>query len=187
MKKLLLSTLLLVLPLLASAQYFDMYKYDVAVLNPDGHTYIYFNYINNDTELEVAPKSYGVPSYSGEINIPEEVVFMDGRTVPVTAIGPVAFENCTDLESVTIPNSITSIGRFAFVNCSSLTSVIIPNSVTTIGNDAFDGCFKLTSLTIGNSVTSIGDYAFCQCSSLTSVNIPNSVTSIGSSAFNSCI
>ncbi len=101
-------------------------------------------------------------------------------------IGAHAFEDCSSLTSVTIPNSVTSIGGDAFSGCSSLTSVTIPNSVTSIGYEAFYKCSSLTSVTIGNSVTSIGDRAFYFCSSLTSVTIPNSVTSIGHYAFNGC-
>ena len=101
-------------------------------------------------------------------------------------IGAHAFEDCSSLTSVTIPNSVTSIGGDAFSGCSSLTSVTIPNSVTSIGYEAFYKCSSLTSVTIGNSVTSIGDRAFYFCSSLPSVTIPNSVTSIGHYAFNGC-
>ena len=101
-------------------------------------------------------------------------------------IGSSAFEGCSSLTSVTIPNSVTSIGEYAFRNCSKLTSMTIPNSVTSIGNHAFEDCSSLTSVTIGESVTSIGWDAFYKCSSLTSVTIPNSVTSIGSSAFYGC-
>ncbi len=49
-----------------------------------------------------------------------------------------AFDDCTSLTSVTIPNSVTSIGDYAFNGCFSLTNVTIPNSVTSIGDGAFD-------------------------------------------------
>jgi hypothetical protein len=103
----------------------------------------------------------------------------------LTSIGNCAFEYCSKLTSVTIPNSVTSIGELAFCYCESLTSVTIPNSVTSIGDGAFY-CCGLTSVTIGNGVTSIGNSAFWNCSGLTSVIIPESVTSIGVKAFLGC-
>ena len=102
-----------------------------------------------------------------------------------TTIGNNAFQYCTSLTSVTIPNSVKSIGNNAFQGCD-MTSVTIGNSVTNIGVRAFATCTSLTSVTIPNSVTSIGDRAFQDCTSLTSVIIPNSVTSIVSEAFSRC-
>lgn len=180
MKKLFLSTLLLALPLLASA-------YDIAMDNVDGVT-IYYNYIKNGTELEVTyigPYYYSNETYSGVVNIPEEVTYMS-RTRKVTSIGERAFHMCKNLTSVTIHNSVTNIGWDAFENCSGLTSMIIPNSVTSIGRGAFFGCSGLTSVTIPNSVTSIEPSTFAYCIGLTSMTIPNSVTSIGSNAFQGC-
>jgi hypothetical protein len=58
---------------------------------------------------------------------------------------------------------VTSIGDYAFQYCTVLTSVTIPNSVTSIGDHAFSECYDLTSVTIPNSVTSIGKYAFWNC------------------------
>jgi len=181
MKKQLLLFVMMVLPFMASA-------HDIEVKNADNVT-IYYNYINNGTELEVTFRGSSYDSYSGEyqgnVVIPEEVTYMN-RTRKVTSIGDDAFQYCSGLTSVTIPNSVTSIGDFAFYGCYGLTSVTIPNSVTSIGNYAFCGCSGLTSVTIGNSVTSIGECAFGGCSGLTSVTIPNSVTSIGDYAFNGC-
>ena len=104
----------------------------------------------------------------------------------VEVVGDSSFSGCSSLTSITIPNSITSIGNRAFYNCSSLTSITIPSLVTNIGNNAFSGCSSLTSITIPSSVTNIEYYAFSGCSSLTSITIPSSVTNIGNSAFNYC-
>ena len=93
----------------------------------------------------------------------------------VTSIGDSAFESCTGLTSVTIPDSVTSIGRSAFYNCTGLTSVTIPNSVTSIGYSAFSYCRGLTSVTIGNSVTSLGEYAFNGCTGLTNIKFNGTI------------
>ena len=123
--------------------------------------------------------------YSGSVTIPKTVT-NSGTTYSVTSIGDHAFEYCSDLTSITIPNSVTSIGEYAFYYCSGLTSITIGSGVTSIGGLAFEGCSGLTSITIGSGVTSIGGLAFEGCSGLTSITIPNSVTSIGGSAFEFC-
>ncbi len=161
---------------------------DIAEKNSDGVT-IYYNFNSDYRSVTVTYKGASYSRYSdeyiGDIVIPETVTYGD-EIYSVTSIGSSAFNNCSRLTSVTIPNSVTSIGDEAFNGCSGLTSVTIGNSVTSIGNRAFYNCSGLTSVTIPNSVTSIGDRAFLGCSSLTSVTIPNSVTSIGDYAFNGC-
>ena len=136
-----------------------------------------------------------------ELIIPSEY-----KAKPVTSIGNKAFDGCTGLTSITIPNSVTSIGEKAFSGCTGLTSVTIPDSVTSIGSSAFYGCTGLAKITGSSTVAStvakqcgsksfevvitsgesIGSYAFYGCSGLTSVTIGNSVTSIGRSAFYGC-
>lgn len=164
---------------------------------------IYYNIGDNNTVLVTS----GDAIYTGDIWIPQQVEF-DGTTYYVTGIEPYAFENCTGLTSVnvpdgvtsiegvfngcinltdiTLPNSLLTIGDYTFAACSSLTSMTIPNDVTTVGASAFKGCSNLINVTIGNSVASIGNYAFDGCSALSSVTIPNSVESLGSYAFRDC-
>ena len=200
MKKLFLSTLLLALPLLASA-------YDIAVENEDGVT-IYYNYINNGKELEVTNNNGWGNSYSGIILIPEEVTYKN-VTRKVTSVGEYAFKDCEKTISVTLPNSVITISPYAFIgctglisitmgegisfigykafsNCTNLSSVAIPNCVVTLGNSSFADCGSLSSITIGNSVTTIGGSAFLNCNSLTSISIPNSVKEIEMYAFSGC-
>ena len=78
-----------------------------------------------------------------------------------------AFYRCSNLTTITVPDSVTSIGSNAFYNCSSLTSITIPESVTKIGSNAFYNCSSLTSITIPSSVKSIG-YGALQIGSSTS-------------------
>ena len=127
----------------------------------------------------------GDTEYSGDIVIPETIVYND-VTYSITSIGDWAFNGCDGLTSIAIPNSVTTIGDYAFNYCDGLESVTIPNSVTSIGNYAFRDCRGLKSITLGNNVKTIGDYAFHLCDELTSVTIPNSVTSIGNYAFRRC-
>ena len=109
-------------------------------------------------------------------------------TIPdsVTSIGSSAFNNCTSLMSVTIPDSVTSIDTYAFYSCTSLKTITIPDRVTSIGENTFAYCTSLTSVTIGNGVASIGNSAFYGCTRLTSITIGNAVTSIGARAFEDC-
>ena len=165
----------------------------------------YFNFIKKG---KIAELKQNPNKYKGNIIIPATVTHegeeysvkkiadnafngcssLTSITIPnsVTTIGSGAFEWCSGLTSVTIPNSVTSIGEYAFYGCTGLTSIMIPNSVTSLGNSVFSGCTRLTSVTIPNSVTIIGTYSFSGCEKLKSITIPNSVTSIGGSAFASC-
>ena len=87
----------------------------------------------------------------------------------MTIIGGSAFNQCSALASVTLPNSLKKIEGYMFTYCKSLKSVVIPNSVTSIGAYAFSECESLTSVTISESVTYIDNYVFYNCNNLKTV------------------
>ena len=121
-----------------------------------------------------------------------------------------AFQNCSSLREIKLPNTVTTLESGMFAGCTSLTSVVIPNNITTIEAGTFSGCTGLVSATIGtgissvpfaflencsglknvaipNNITSIEGYSFYGCTSLTQIEIPASVTSVDSDAFTGCI
>ena len=80
----------------------------------------------------------------------------DGK--PVTAIGDHAFENCTNITKVKIPESITSIGIYAFNNCESLTSVVFKN---TTGWSAGDRSLFSNILSNPEMAANLLNYTYC--------------------------
>ena len=123
--------------------------------------------------------------YSGDIRIPETVEY-NGVTYNVTSIGSGAFEGCTSLTSIALPDGLTSIGDQAFCGCSSLTSIDLPDGLTSIGGSAFYGCSSLTSINLPDGLTSIRGCAFASCSSLTSIDLPDGITNIEERVFTGC-
>ncbi len=181
-KKLFFAALMLLMCFTPKAWAYDFYE-----VASNGDT-LYYN-INGTSAILVGPGEYSMwddnfTKPSGELVIPSSVTY-NGDTYTVTEIGDYAFQSCTDLTSVTIPNTVTSIGEQAFSYCNNLSDINIPNSVTFIGNNAFNSC-NFSNINLPNSLISIGNSAFSYCHKLTTINIPNSVTSIGRYAFYYC-
>ena len=64
----------------------------------------------------------------------------------VTSIGSSAFQDCKNLETVSLPGSLTTLGKAAFLRCGKLTNVKLPASLKSVGEDCFTGCEKLVLL-----------------------------------------
>ena len=178
MKKLLLILLVAMLALPSVARDIE-YTYEGQTL-----TYTVIDEDAKTVETKAGYVSAG-NNVSGDLVIPSQI--KDGDEVyDVVSIGEYAFQDCSGLTSITIPESVTEIGRYTFRGCIGLTSIIIPESVTEISEGTFAECNGLTSITIPESVTKIGRAAFQDCRGLTSITIPESVTYIGNQAFYGC-
>ncbi len=73
-----------------------------------------------------------------------------------------AFESCNNLTDINL-DGVTKIGSWAFQDCSSLKEIIIPDSVIDIGSAAFYGCSSLEKVYIGKNVTNVQLLAFSDC------------------------
>lgn len=142
-------------------------------------------------------------STEGNLIVPEYIA-----GYPVVGLNVYAFNGCSKLISITLPNSVTQIRDDAFRNCSRLTSVNIPNGVTTISAYIFSGCEALRSIELPASVTTLGggafsktgleylsipegvkeipSYCFSDSTALKSITFPSSLTKIAGSAFDGC-
>ncbi len=161
---------------------------------------------NNDGELSYAEAAAVTDigtTFKGNTNIItfNELKYFTGLTV----IADNAFEGCTNLWKVQLPNTVEMIGDSAFENCSNLTNMNLPQCVKSLGNWAFYGCRSLNSLELPKSLTSIGQEALSgfrgkmticcnvpdgtysvypfEGASFSEVKIVEGVTSIGSYAF----
>jgi hypothetical protein len=97
-----------------------------------------------------------------------------------------AFENCKNLISIVLPQTLTDIGRSAFLGCTRLNSLEIPPHIRSIKESTFGGCRGFVDIRIPFGVETIGVGAFVGCIELVSIDIPSSVTSIGQGAFSGC-
>lgn len=87
---------------------------------------------------------------------------------------------------ITFDGILRRIGYRAFENCDNLKSVVVPDSVRIIFNNAFGGCVSLEEVILPDSLMSIEPRTFFNCTSLRSIEIPKRVETIRVDAFLMC-
>ena len=135
------------------------------------------------------PEEWGVDNglllyYNGDekvLTISEEV---DGNKI--TTIIEFAFSGDTDIEEISMPDSIISIDARSFQNCVNLRYVDLSAGVTELKTRTFYGCTALTNVVLPKNLTSIGFGVFANCTSLEKIEISETVTEISDTAFDGC-
>ena len=181
MKKL-YSTLLLIatltLPLTATA-------YDFMV---DGLCYniISENEVKVTYQRQVATNDYNYPTYYSieqDIIIPSIVVY-NNKEYFVRCVGWQAFQNCKNLRSVVIPNSVTLIEAYSFLN-SGLKKLTLPCSayIGSAATGAFNWCDITTIVFTGHGAFQQQYYSTLVPSQFKNIIVGSGVTSIGNVGF----
>ncbi len=149
-----------------------------------------FDYLGNETSLE----------------IPEQMD-VNGNNYPVTKIEAKAFENCTFITSLVIPDSVTTIGNGAFAGCTQVTDLTLGLNITmsalfgttpnnlqsvvltkqeSIVSNAFANCTGLQTITLPDNLKLIDKNAFKGCTNLQTITLPHSLATINDDAFQDC-
>jgi hypothetical protein len=98
-----------------------------------------------------------------------------------------SFSQCTELDSVVLPDTLNKIGPFCFYGCTKLSNIPLPQSIQEISSNAFCNCTSLSfeDLQLPN-LTSLGQNAFLACQSLEYIDLP-SIEKLGNVVFRDCI
>lgn len=123
-----------------------------------------------------------ITRYSGteaEVSVPDTI---DGKKV-VTVEN--AFSGNRTVTAVTLPDTVTELTDAAFDECTELKTVSLTPKLKKIGYLAFGNCKKLEQIELQDGLEEIGMYAF-QFSGLTSVTVPDTVKKVGKGAFEYC-
>lgn len=120
--------------------------------------------------------------------------YYTGYSTQDDILGPHSFADLDKLMTVKLPKSVKYINQ-AFNNCSQLRSVEMPENLICVGDTldnewsmgggAFKNCTNLENI-IFHNCEKIGGYAFYQCNSLQEITLPKDLKRIGNSAFRYC-
>lgn len=106
--------------------------------------------------------------------------------VGVIKIGCCAFQNCKELRSVKLANTVQEIRGNAFDGCECLEEIQLPRTIQEIGMNAFGGCKKLTQIKLPTGLKKLQIDTFAYCGRLKHVILPEGLEEIGVNAFANC-
>jgi len=142
---------------------------------------------NNDRELtykEAALVTNINANFFGDYKIAVQFFNELQYFTSLTTIGKNAFEGCTSLQSIMLPNSVISIEERAFLYCQNLSNIKLSDNLQSIGKYGIFGT-KLSNLNLPSSLVSIGDHGIAG-NNLRTITIPENLTNIGYGILRSC-
>ena len=112
--------------------------------------------------------------------------YVDMSQVKFKEINDYTFENCTQLDSISMPESIVLIGEGAFKNCSNMADIKLYERIRSIEKDAFKGCKNLKNISFKTEGLELGKGAFQDCVKLDSIEMNVSTINFNDSVFVGC-
>ena len=149
--------------------------YIISLSSIDGATWAPGGVLYNILGKEGGGKGYTSPELTEAV--------LDGA---VTSLNSYAFEGCTSLSSITLPETLVTVNSNAFYGCTSLCQISLPDGVTTLAGSSFYGCTALEKLTVPSGVTVVNSSLCYGCSALRRVVLPEGITAIQTNAFYNC-
>jgi len=136
-------------------------------------------------DLSGCPKLESIPKLTfGSCRHLASVVF--GEHSNITNLGEAAFNECSALTSITLPDKLEIIEPGVLSKCSALERVVCNKNLKTIDEGAFQFCFALKSITLPDKLARIEQLAFNTCTSLERVVCNKNLKTIDQSAFQAC-
>lgn len=105
----------------------------------------------------------------------------------VTKIGDRAFYSMDKLTKIEFAKGakIERVGAYAFNHCTALEKVVLPDSVKILENGVFSYCYQLSDVTLSKNLKELGDGVFSG-SGIGSIELPDSIEKMGSCVFRDC-
>ncbi len=162
----------------------NLHHLDLADADVKSNTYDYYTGYSTQDDI-LGPHSFADLDKLMTVKLPKSVKYIDQ-----------AFNNCSQLCSVEMPENLICIGDTvdwtfwednvgAFRNCTNLEGIIFHNCER-IGRYAFNQCTSLQEITLPKNLKHVGSYAFSQCSQLKDIILPSEVETISYHAFDGC-
>ena len=108
---------------------------------------------------------FTIPVHSNNSQIMKDI------PVSVKVIGTSAFEGCSGITSILLPNSLTTLDKDFFKCCLKIEKLNIPSSIITFNNNWFNNCLSLKTVILSDQIHHYDNFIFKYCFLLEDITI----------------